>query len=134
YKVTGVQTCALPIFNSSTTARNRLSCPISRNARLRARMTGAAPAKTPVSLPSSEGCWVAWARATESCCCTWLRSWLAGRRDQVYLSGGGSPLARLVRDFFPQLVILRKRLDLFLCKYQSRRTHRLALERLALGH
>src|SRR2546425_11092452 len=89
-----------PSINSSTKARNRLSCPISRNARLGTRPHGAAPAKTPVFWPSSAGCWVAWTKASESCCCTWRRKWLAGRRDQAYLSGGGSPLARLVRDFF----------------------------------
>src|SRR2546425_12819834 len=41
--------------NSSTKARNRLSCPISRNARLRAGLPGAAPAKAPVFWPSSAG-------------------------------------------------------------------------------
>src|SRR2546425_1787043 len=79
-------------INSSTTARNRLSCPISRNARLRTGLTGAARAKAPVFWPSSAGCWVAWTKATESCCCTWLRRWLAGGRDQIYLPGGDSPV------------------------------------------
>src|SRR2546425_4277879 len=62
-------------INSSTMARNRLSCPISRNARLRARMPGAAPAKTPVFWSSSADCWVAWTRATKSCCWTSLKRW-----------------------------------------------------------
>src|SRR2546426_8237833 len=43
-------------INSSTRARNRLSCPISRNARLGTKLPGAAPAKTPVFWPSSADC------------------------------------------------------------------------------
>src|SRR3989442_9777890 len=71
-----------PSINSSTRARNRLSCPISRNASLRTRLPGAAPAKTPVFWSSSAGCWVAWTKATDGCCSTSLKRWLIGRDDQ----------------------------------------------------
>ena len=81
----------VPLYQFSTTEKNRPSCRIFRSGKPRTTLPGAAKGKEARCWAAFADCWVALKKATADCCCTWLRKWPTAKHLSVELLRTSGP-------------------------------------------